>query len=79
MKKVEFKILNKCLTSYGVRNLTENAHISPYGIYGAVKNQILTGFGIIKNDMLYITWDIGGCTVLETDKALEFGFILNDL
>jgi len=79
MTKVEFKVLNKCLTSYGVRNLTVNEHISPYGIYGVVKNQVLTGFGVIKNEMLYITWDIGGCTVLEKDKALEFGFVLNDL
>lgn len=79
MKKIEFKVLNKCLSGYGVRNLTENAHISPYGIYGVVKNQVLTGYGIIKNDILYVTWDIGGCSALEIDKALEFGFIINDL
>lgn len=79
MKKVEFKVTNKCLTGYGVRNLTENEHISPYGIYGVTKNQILTGYGVIKNDILYVTWDIGGCTRLNINKALEFGFIINDL
>lgn len=79
MKKIEFKVLNKCLTSYDVRNLTENEHISPYGIYGVVKNQVLTGYGVIKNDILYVTWDIGGCTSLKIDKALELGFIINDL
>jgi len=76
MVKVEFKVVNKCLTGYGVSNLTENAHISPYGIYGVVKNQILNGFGVIKNNKLYVTWDIGGCTVLSIDKALELGFVI---
>lgn len=79
MKKVEFKVLNRCLTGYEVSNLTENTHKSPYGIYGVIKNQVLTGVGVIKNDMLYVTWDIGGCTTLHIDKALELGFIINDL
>lgn len=79
MKKIEYKVLNKCLTAYEVTNLTENSHVSPYGIYGVVKNQVLTGYGVIKNDILYVTWSIGGCTMLNIDKALEFGFIINEL
>ena len=78
MKRIEFKVLNKCLTAYGVGNLTLHSENSPYGIYGVVKNQVLTGCGIIQNGFLYVTWDIGGCTMLSLDKALEFGFVISD-
>ncbi len=78
MLKIEYKVVNKSLTGYGVGNLTRYSHISPYGIYGVVKNQTLTGFGVVKDDMLYVTWDIGGCTMLLYSKAIELGFIINE-
>jgi hypothetical protein len=79
MVRVKFKVLNKCLTSYGVVNLTNNTHRSPYGLYGVVKNQELEGFGVIKDDFLYITWSIGGCTMLMLETATELGFEISNL
>ena len=74
MLKIKFKVLNKCLTGYGVKNLTTNSHISPYGIYGVIKNQVLEGTGLIKDDVLYVTWLVGGCTMLMIEKAIKLGF-----
>lgn len=79
MVKIKFKVLNKCLTSYDVKNLTDNPHRSPYGLDGVVKNQELEGVGVIKFNKLYITWSIGGCTMLTLEKAREFGFEISNL
>lgn len=78
MLKVKFKVLNKCLTGYGVSNLTTNSHISPYGIYGVVKNQELEGTGTIKDNMLFVTWSVGGCSMLTVEKATELGFEISE-
>ena len=68
--KVKFKVINKCLNGYGVSNLTTNTHRSTYGIFGMIKNQTYEGQGVVKDDMLYVTWDIGGCTMLMQEKAI---------
>lgn len=74
MLQVKFKVLNKSLKGYGVSNLTNYSHISPYGIYGVTKNQELKGTGVITGDILYVTWSVGGCTMLNIEKATELGF-----
>lgn len=79
MVKVKFLVKNKALTSYKVSNLTTNVHRANYGIYGVVKNQLLTGFGVIANDMLYVTWETGGCTALLKETADELGFEIENV
>ena len=79
MVKVEFKVVNKCLKSYSSNNLTKYPHQSPYGIYGVVKNQTLNGVGVIKHETLFITWNIGGCTMIPYETAIELGFLIENL